>query len=185
MQVILTKSVKKLGKIGDVVSVKSGYGRNYLLPNDFAIRATEDNMALFEEQKKSLAASNEELKKKASVAAKRMENKNVTFILQAAADGRLFGSVSAKLIADRLSEESGFDLNYSNIVLDQPIKFTGVYPLEIAYHAEIHGNINVVAARSDSEAQELIMEALEEKKSDKTKDTDTAESVNTESEEIS
>lgn len=172
MEVILTKSVKKLGKVGDTVKVKSGYGRNYLLPNELAIRATKSNIALFEEQKKVLAANNEEAKSKASVASKKMENKNIIFILQAAADGRLFGSVSTKLIAHKLSGESGFSLNYSNIILDHPIKFTGVYPVEIAYHAEVHGTINVVAARSESEAQELIVEALEEKKSNAKKDSE-------------
>ena len=106
-----------------------------------------------------------------------MENKNIIFTLQAAADGRLFGSVSAKLIAHKLSEESGFSLNYSNVILDQPIKFTGVYPIEIAYHAEVHGTINVVAARSDSEAQELIMEAIEEKKSGGKKDKEAEEAM--------
>lgn len=170
MQVILTKPVKKLGKVGEIVKVKDGYGRNYLLPKEMAIRATSDNKEQFADQKKALAEKNEETKKMAEAAAKKMSGKNVLFIMQSAADGRLFGSVSTKLIASEVSKEADFPLNYSNVNLPAPIKFTGVYPVDISYHAEVHGEVNVVAARSESEAHELILEAKEEKDSSKKKD---------------
>lgn len=163
MQLILTQPVRKLGKVGEIVNVKNGFGRNYLLPNEMAIRASKDNIAMFDEKKKEIAAKNAETKKDAEAAAKKITGKNVIFITQAAADGRLFGSVSSKVIAAKLSEESGFALNYSNILLDNPVKFTGMYSVEIAFHPEIHVNVMIVVARSDSEAQDIIVEGVEGK----------------------
>lgn len=163
MQVILKKPVRRLGKVGDIVNVKPGYGRNYLLPNDIALRASKDNIAHFESKKQELAAKNDENKKLAEATAKKLEGKNFIFVSQCAADGRLFGSVSHKAIALKLSEASDLPLNYSNVIMDDVIKFTGIHSVEIAYHPEVHSNVNIVVARSESEAQDIIVEATKEK----------------------
>lgn len=167
MQLILTKPVRKLGKVGEIVNVKGGFGRNYLLPNEMAIRASAQNIAMFDEKKKEIAAKNAESKKHAEAAAKKVSGKNIIFISQTAADGRLFGSVSSKTLAEKVAEESGFELNYSNVLLDNPIKFTGMYSVEIAFHPDIHTNVMIVVARSDSEAQDIIAEGIEGKKDEK------------------
>ena len=163
MQIILKKPVRRLGKVGDVVNVKPGYGRNYLLPKDIALRASKENIAQFESKKQELAAKNDENKKLAEAAARKLEGKNFIFLSQCAADGRLFGSVSHKAIAIKVSAESGLDLNYSNIIMDDVVKSTGNHSVEIAYHPEVHGNVNIVIARSESEAQSIILEASKEK----------------------
>ncbi len=171
MQIILKKPVRKLGKVGEIVNVKPGYGRNYLLPNDIALRASKENIAQFESKKQELADKNDENKKIAELVVKKLEGKNFIFISQCAADGRLFGSVSHKSIALKLSAEAGLPLNYSNIIMDDVIKFTGIHTVEVAYHAEVHGKINIVVARSESEAQAIILHASREKSAEKKSET--------------
>ena len=161
MQVILVKPVRKLGKVGETVNVANGYGRNYLIPQELAIRATNDNLEKFATLQKELEAKNAESKKEAEKAAKAIDGKHLDFITQSAADGRLFGSVSLKALATKVSEIAKIKLNYSNILLDSPIKFNGVYNVQVVLHPEVTASILVVVAKTESEAQDALIEFKE------------------------
>ncbi len=156
MELILVKPVKKLGKIGELVKVKSGFGRNYLIPQNFAIRATENNKKLIEQQKHEFEAKNTEAKADSAVLAKVIEGKELSFIRQSADDGRLFGSVNNKEIAQSLSTTIAKQIDRSCVVLENPIKSTGVFVVEIALHAEVSTHVLVTVARSESEALEAL-----------------------------
>ncbi|MDA9163850.1 50S ribosomal protein L9 [Rickettsiaceae bacterium] len=161
MQVILVKPVRKLGKVGEIVNVANGYGRNYLIPQELAIRASKDNVADFEAMKKDLEAKNATRKSEAEKAAKAVEGKHLTFVTQSAADGRLFGSVSAKALAVEIAKIAGVNLDYHNVILAHPIKFNGVYEVELVLHAEVVTSILVVVAKSDAEAADALIEFKE------------------------
>ncbi len=161
MQVILVKPVRKLGKVGETVNVANGYGRNYLIPQKLAIRATNDNLEKFATLQKELEAKNTENKIAAEKAAKAIDGKHLDFITQSAADGRLFGSVSLKALATKISEIAKIQLNYSNILLDSPIKFNGVYNVQVILHPEVTASILVVVAKTESEAQDALIEFKE------------------------
>jgi large subunit ribosomal protein L9 len=161
MQVILVKPVRKLGQVGETVTVTNGYGRNYLVPQEFAIRATKQNIEKFAALQKDLESKNSKNKVEAEKAAKLIEDKHIDFVTQSAADGRLFGSVSAKTLAIEISKFAGVALNYSNILLDAPIKFNGVYNVQIILHPEIITNILVVVAKSEAEAQDALIDHKE------------------------
>ena len=161
MQVILVKPVRKLGKVGEIVNVANGYGRNYLIPQELAIRATNDNVEKFASLQKDLEAKNDENKTQAEKAAKAIDGKHLDFITQSAADGRLFGSVSLKALAIKISELAKTKLNYSNILLDSPIKFNGVYNIQVILHAEVVASILIVVAKTESEAQDALIEFKE------------------------
>lgn len=157
MKVVLLKPVRKLGKIGEIVDVKPGFGRNFLIPQAFAVRATEANQKMIEEQKKELEAKNAEAKKYAEGLSAKISGKDFTFICQSAADGRLFGSVSNKEIANTVTR-SGYDISYGNIHLDKPIKNLGIHEVSVILHSEVVANIIVNVARSESEAIESLKE---------------------------
>jgi large subunit ribosomal protein L9 len=161
MQVILVKPVRKLGQVGETVTVANGYGRNYLVPQEFAIRATKENIEKFAVIQKDLESKNSENKVEAEKAAKLIEGKHIDFVTQSAADGRLFGSVSAKSLAIEITKFAGITLNYSNILLGAPIKFNGVYNVQIILHPEVVTNILVVVAKSAAEAQDALREHKE------------------------
>jgi len=161
MQVILIKPVMKLGKVGEVVNVKNGYGRNFLVPQGIAIRATKDNLGKFAALQKELEEKNIQEKSKMEATAKALDGKHLTFVTQSGADGRLFGSISLKLLASSLSELSGYKLNYSNILLDSPIKVNGVFKVQVILHPEIFASVLVVVAKSESEAQDALIEYKE------------------------
>ncbi len=161
MQVILIKPVRKLGKVGEVVNVKNGYGRNFLVPQGIAIRATKDNLGKFAALQKELEEKNIHEKSKKEATAKALDGKHLTFVTQSGADGRLFGSISLKLLASSLSELSGYKLNYSNILLDSPIKVNGVFKVQVMLHPEIFASVLVVVAKSKSEAQDALIEYKE------------------------
>ncbi|RTK93091.1 MAG: 50S ribosomal protein L9 [Rickettsiales bacterium] len=161
MQVILVKSVRKLGKIGDTVNVADGFGRNYLIPQELAIRATRDNVAKFSTQKNELEEKNKQSKILAEKVADSLKGKHLTFVTQSAADGRLFGSVSSKAIAAELTKITDINLNYANILLENPIKFNGVYEVQVSLHSEVTTNILIVIAKTDSEAQDALKEFKE------------------------
>ncbi len=172
MQVILVKPVRKLGKVGKTVTVANGYGRNYLIPQEFAIRTTTENLAKFASLQKELEAKNSENKENAEKAAKLIEGKHIDFVTQSAADGRLFGSVNARTLAIEISKLVGITLNYTNILLDAPIKFNGVYNIQIILHPEVITNVLVVVAKSAAEAQDALREHKEgsSKKKDEAKE---------------
>ena len=161
MQVILVKPVRKLGKVGNTVTVADGFGRNYLIPQEFAIRATKENIAKFASLQKGMEAKNSEHKEQAEKVALAIKGKHIAFIAQSAADGRLFGSVSAKAIALELSKLAHVPLNYANILLDTPIKFNGVFDVQVILHPEVITTILVVVAKTDTEAQDALREYKE------------------------
>ena len=161
MQVILVKPVRKLGKVGNTVTVADGYGRNYLIPQEFAIRATKDNIAKFASLQKEMEDKNSENKVQAEKMVELIKDKNVNFIVQSAADGRLFGSISAKAIAIELSKLVNESLNYTNILLDAPLKVNGVTEVQVILHPEVITKILVVIAKTEAEAQDALKEHLE------------------------
>ncbi len=152
MEIILLERVAKLGQIGDVVNVKNGYARNYLLPQNKALRATKANMAVFEEQRKEIEANNLKAKTEAEAVAKKMDGTSVVLIRQAGESGQLFGSVSARDIADAL-EDAGFKTDKSQVVLDRSIKILGLNDIAIRLHAEVDITVTVNVARSPEEAE--------------------------------
>lgn len=161
MQIILLKSVRGVGTVGKIAEVADGYGRNYLIPQELAVRATKENIAKFQSSEKALQEKNSEAKKQAETAMQELAGKHIEFITQSAADGRLFGSVSLKSIAARITELVNMKLNYSNILLDAPIKFNGVYEVQIALHPEVISSVLVVVAKTESEAKDALMEFKE------------------------
>jgi large subunit ribosomal protein L9 len=151
MEVILLERVEKLGAIGDVVKVKNGFARNYLLPNKKALRANDANKKLFEANRSRIEADNAERKTEAEKSAKGVDGKTVQLIRQASNTGQLYGSVSARDIAEAL-EGVGAKVGKSQIVLDRPIKAVGLHEIRIALHPEVAVTVKVNVARSPEEA---------------------------------
>src|SRR5688500_10419692 len=151
MDVILLERVEKLGQIGDVVTVKNGFARNYLLPNKKALRANESNRKLFEAQRTRIEADNAEKRSEAETASKGVDGKTVKLIRQASNVGHLYGSVSARDIVEALEGE-GAHVTKSQIVLDRPIKSIGVHDVRVALHPEVSVTVKVNVARSPEEA---------------------------------
>ena len=147
MEVILLERVEKLGAIGDVVTVKNGFARNYLLPNKKALRANETNRKLFEANRKTIEADNADKRAAAEKASKGVEGKTVQLIRQASNVGHLYGSVSARDIVDALEAE-GAHVTKSQIVLDRPIKGIGMHDVKVALHPEVAVTVRVNVARS-------------------------------------
>jgi large subunit ribosomal protein L9 len=151
MEVILLERVEKLGAIGDVVRVKDGFARNYLLPNKKALRANESNRKLFEANRERIEKENEAKRGDAEKAAKGVDGKTVQLIRQASNTGQLYGSVSARDIAEAL-ESVGAKVAKSQVVLDRPIKAIGMHDVKIALHPEVAVTVHVNVARSPEEA---------------------------------
>ena len=160
-QIILLERVENLGQMGDVVSVKPGFARNFLLPQGKALRATKDNIAYFESQKKTFEAENLERKKEAEAVAKKMNDVKVTIIRNASESGQLYGSVAARDIADGVTE-SGYSVEKSQVNLNQNLKMIGLFPIEIVLHPEVKVSVTLNIARSQEEAdiQEKTGKAL-------------------------
>ena len=152
VQVILNEDVHALGEAGDIVSVKPGYARNYLLPRGKALRANKDNLARFEAQKAELEARNAEARKAAEGVASGMEGVSITLIRQASETGHLYGSVSARDIAAAVNER-GYTITHNQVVLDRPIKTLGVFDVAVHLHAEVEVPVSVNVARSEQEAE--------------------------------
>ena len=152
MEVILLERVEKLGAIGDVVKVKDGFARNFLLPNKKALRANETNRKLFEANRKTIEADNADRRVDAEKAAKDVEGKSVQLIRQASNTGQLYGSVSARDIVEALTAE-GAHLTKSQIVLTRPIKAIGVHEVKVVLHPEVAATVKVNVARSPEEAE--------------------------------
>ena len=151
MEVILHERVEKLGSIGDVVKVKNGFARNYLLPNKKALRANEANRKVFEANRAKIEADNAERRSDAEKASKGVDGKTVQLIRQASNTGQLYGSVSARDIVEALEGE-GAKVTKSQIVLDRPIKNIGVHEVKVALHPEVAVTVKVNVARSPEEA---------------------------------
>jgi large subunit ribosomal protein L9 len=158
MNVILLERVENLGLMGDVVKVKPGYARNFLLPQKKALRATKENQAKFEGQRAELEAQNLKRREEAEAVAKRMGNLSVVILRQAGESGVLYGSVSGRDIADAV-KESGYAIERRQVLLDMPIKEVGTYSVRIALHPEVAVTATVNVARSQEEAERAIAAA--------------------------
>jgi large subunit ribosomal protein L9 len=152
MEVILLERVEKLGAIGDVVTVKNGFARNYLLPNKKALRANEANKKLFEANRARIEADNAEKRTIAEKDTTGVEGKTVQLIRQASNTGQLYGSVSARDIVEALAAE-GATVSKGQVVLDRPIKNIGMYDVRVALHPEVSVTVHVNVARSPEEAE--------------------------------
>ncbi|MEI4194344.1 50S ribosomal protein L9 [Roseovarius sp. E0-M6] len=152
MQVILLERVAKLGQMGEVVDVKPGYARNYLLLQGKALSASEANIAAFEEQKAQLEARNLETKKEAEKLASDLDGKQFTVIRQAADSGALYGSVTTRDAAQTATAE-GFSLDRKQVLIRQPIKELGLHEVHVTLHPEVEATIILNVARSPEEAE--------------------------------
>jgi large subunit ribosomal protein L9 len=152
MQVILLQRVSKLGQMGDVVTVKDGYGRNFLLPQGKALRATEANIASFEDRKAHLEANNLETKKEAEAMAATLDGQTFVVIRQASDSGALYGSVTTRDAADAATE-AGFTVDRGQVVLVRPIKDLGLHDVKVVLHPEVDISISLNVARSVEEAE--------------------------------
>lgn len=151
MQVILLERIGRLGQMGDVVTVKDGFARNYLLPRGKALRATEANRKRFERDRAQLEARDLELKSEAQAVAAKLDGKSFIVIRQAGDTGQLYGSVSTRDIADAVTE-GGFTIERRQVMRDRPIKALGVHQIRLQLHAEVEPHISVNVARSPDEA---------------------------------
>lgn len=152
MDVILLERVEKLGAIGDVVTVKNGFARNYLLPRKKALRANAANKKVFEANRAQIEADNAARRGNAETDAKGLEGKTIILIRQASNTGQLYGSVSARDLVEALDAD-GAKVAKSQVVLDRPIKAIGLHDVKIALHAEVSVTVKVNVARSPEEAE--------------------------------
>ncbi len=152
MQVILLQRVGSLGQMGDVVNVKNGYARNFLLPQKKALRATKENLAQFETQRVHLEAENLEHKKEAEAVAEKLDGQSFTSIRQAGDTGQLYGSVSTRDIAEVVTE-GGFSVDRRQVVLERPIKALGLHVVKVQLHPEVIVKVIINVARSEDEAE--------------------------------
>jgi large subunit ribosomal protein L9 len=152
MKVILLERVERLGALGDVVNVKDGFARNFLLPNSKALRATQANMKVFEGQRTEIENRNATARSAAEKAGQRLDGSAYVMIRQAGDSGQLYGSVSGRDIADAVNAEGG-RIDRSMVALDKPIKTLGVHPVKVRLHAEVTVTVSVNIARSADEAE--------------------------------
>jgi large subunit ribosomal protein L9 len=152
MEVVLLERVAKLGQMGEVVRVKDGYGRNFLLPQGKALRATAANLKRFESERAQLEARNLDARKEAEAVAARLDGQTFSVIRSAADGGALYGSVTTRDVAEAATA-GGFSIDRRQVVLDQPIKELGLHRLIVALHAEVDATITINVARSAEEAE--------------------------------
>lgn len=152
MEVILLERIEKLGQMGDVVDVKSGYARNFLLPQKKALRSTQANKQIFEKQRAQLEAQNLERKKEAEAVAQKLEDQDFVVLRQAGEAGRLYGSVTRRDIAEIVTR-GGFTVERQQISLDNPLKTVGIHGTRINLHPEVSVTINLNIARTKEEAE--------------------------------
>ena len=151
MQVILLQRIGRLGQMGDVVNVKDGYARNFLLPQKKALRATDANRQVFEGKRAQLEAINLEHKTEAEAVSTKLDGKSFVLIRAAGDTGQLYGSVSTRDIAESVTA-GGFTVNRNQIILDKPIKTLGVHALKVQLHPEVVVGVSLNIARSQDEA---------------------------------
>lgn len=152
MQVILLERIGRLGQMGDVVNVKNGYARNFLLPQKKALRASEENLARFQKDRAQLEARDLELKKEAEAVAAKLGGKTFVVIRQAGDTGQLYGSVTPRDIAEIVTA-GGFSVDRRQMVLDRPIKTLGIHPTKVALHPEVIVQVSLNVARTEDEAE--------------------------------
>lgn len=152
MEVILLERIEKLGQMGDVVTVKPGYARNYLLPRRKALRATETNRTAFEHQRSQLEAENLKRREEAERVARDLDGLGVVIVRQASESNQLYGSVATRDISDAVTE-AGISIDRRQVQLDSPIKSVGMHPIRIVLHPEVAAEVIVNVARSQEEAE--------------------------------
>lgn len=152
MKVILLERVEGRGALGDVVTVKDGFARNYLLPRAKALRATAANMKVFDAQRAEIEVRNAKAKEAAGEAGVALDGASYVLIRQAGETGQLYGSVSGRDVADMVNAEGG-KIDRSMVILDKPIKTLGVHPVKVKLHAEVTITVNINIARSADEAE--------------------------------
>jgi len=152
MQVVLLERIEKLGQMGDVVKVKDGFARNFLLPRKKALRATKENITRFEGQRAQLEARNLELKGEAEQLLPKVAGQSFIVLRQAGETGVLYGSVSTRDISDAMTS-GGFTTARNQVVLDKPIKTIGLHPVRIILHPEMSATITINVARTEEEAK--------------------------------
>ena len=155
MEVILLERVAKLGQMGEVVRVRDGFGRNFLLPRGKALRATEENKKRFETQRAQLETRNLELKKEADSVAETLNGHSVVMLRQSGESGVLYGSVSTRDIAEALTAD-GFSVDRSQITLNAPIKTLGLHTVPVVLHPEVSVTVTINIARSAEEAERQV-----------------------------
>ena len=151
VQVILLERIERLGQMGDVVNVKPGFARNFLLPQKKALRATKQNLEVFETRKAQLVADNLQRKDEAAKVAEKMAGLTVSMVRQAGESGQLYGSVNARDIADAVGE-AGFTIARAQVIIDRPIKTIGIHSVRVSLHPEITISVGVSVAPSQDEA---------------------------------
>ena len=151
MDVILLERIEKLGQMGDVVAVRPGFARNYLLPQKKALRATKDNKVLFETQRTQLEASNLELKNEADTISTKLEGLSITIVRQASDNNQLYGSVTVRSIAQSITD-AGFTIDSKQVQMARPIKTVGMHEVIVKLHPEVSVSITANVARSEEEA---------------------------------
>jgi large subunit ribosomal protein L9 len=152
MEVILLERVAKLGQMGEVVRVKDGYARNYLLPRKKALRATEANKKVFDGKRAQLEAQNLERRKDADAIAQKLDGKSFVLIRSAGESGVLYGSVSTRDLAEIVTKD-GFTVDRNQFVLNHPIKTLGLHQVPVHLHPEVEANVTINVARSEEEAE--------------------------------
>jgi large subunit ribosomal protein L9 len=182
MQVILLERIGRLGQMGDVVTVKDGFARNFLLPQGKALRATTANRERFERDRAQLEARNLELKSDAHGVSSKLDRQSFVVIRQAGDSGQLYGSVATRDIAAAVTE-GGFSIERRQVMLDRPIKMIGLHVVRIALHAEVEPRITINVARSPDEAarqargEDVSARAMDEAEEDAEAATRAAEKV--------
>jgi large subunit ribosomal protein L9 len=187
MQVILLERIEKLGQMGDIVNVKDGFARNYLVPHGKAMRATKSNRAEFDQRRVQLEANNLKRKEEASAAAGKVEGQSVVILRQAGEGGQLYGSVNARDIAVAFGE-AGISFDRQQVRLASPIKTLGVHAVRVALHPEVSVTVGVNVARSQEEAEmqanpELAAAAAEAEAAERAADAAEAAAARAEAEE--
>ena len=157
MKLLLQRNVQNLGKIGDVVSVANGYGRNFLLPRGFAVELTDDNLNRFESTKRRLIALEQETKEKFQVLAKEIEKASCTIIANSSEEGHLYGSVTARDVATQFATE-GIQLNANSVLLEKPIKELGIYKVRIRLHPEVECDAKVWVVKGDDAGKPMPLD---------------------------
>ncbi|HEY3694852.1 50S ribosomal protein L9, partial [Phenylobacterium sp.] len=152
MKVILLERVEKLGTLGDVVKVKDGFARNYLLPRAKALRANAQSLKAFEAQRAELEVRNTKAREAAADAGEKLDGTSYIMIRQAGESGQLYGSVSGRDVAEAVNAGGG-KIDRASVVLDKPIKTLGVHPVKVRLHAEVTITVNINLARSQDEAE--------------------------------
>lgn len=173
MEVILLENIRRLGKLGETVKIKDGFGRNFLLPRGKALRANEANKKVFEERRAVIEKENIERFKEAEKIAKKLEGSIVTIVRQASEDGRLFGSVSPVDIVKAVNEDKKVELHRNMVTLANPIKNIGIQPVEVVLHGDLVQQIHINVAQTEDEAKTAKAAFLKgEYKGPKTKKSD-------------